>query len=410
MRVVNMPGPKSFLTPTEVPDWTLSGGRDKAHDTRDQVYVVLARAVDDYIMRVGLSIDHASRVNLIKAVANAYKCAGEVLTRQAAAMATFRADSDPPKDVARPPASSNPASSSLKNLFGDWAREIKPNAKTMYAWGRLLNSFSEFVRTDDVHAISEDDVIRWKDHLVAQGQRPKTIRDGKLAPLRAVLQWGVKNRRLDRNVAAGVTIDVRPKAGEKKRSYNDHEAETVLTAALGESGLLRWAPWLCAYSGARISEISQLRSEDVLEIKGHWCIRFTSEAGSLKNVHSERIVPLHSAIVAMGFVEFARSVAKGPIFPDIPPDRFGNRGGNATKIISKWVRKLHIADSRISPSHSWRHRFKTLARQHDLALDIVNALCGYRRGTVADSYGEFPLESLHREIEKLPIIRPQESQ
>ncbi|MGO9845471.1 MAG: DUF2189 domain-containing protein [Methylocella sp.] len=37
-----------------------------------------------------------------------------------------------------------------------------------------------------------------------------------------------------------------------------------------------------------------------------------------------------------------------------------------TKTIGRWVRGLGLTDERLSPSHSWRHRFKALGRQFNL--------------------------------------------
>jgi len=48
---------------------------------------------------------------------------------------------------------------------------------------------------------------------------------------------------------------------------------------------------LCLHA-ARISEICPLRAEDIKQIEGSWCIAFAAEAGSLKDVNSERVVPL----------------------------------------------------------------------------------------------------------------------
>ncbi len=129
------------------------------------------------------------------------------------------------------------------------------------------------------------------------------------------------------------------------------------------------------------------------------------EARSLKTISSERIVPLHPAVVEAGFVQFARSIGQGPLFPSLKPNVFGSRGGNATKVIGRWVRGLGVDDERISPSHSCRHRFKTLARQHSLAVDVNNAITGHASKTVADNYGEFPIEALYREISKIPPLK-----
>jgi integrase len=166
----------------------------------------------------------------------------------------------------------------------------------------------------------------------------------------------------------------------------------------------RWIPLLCAYSGARIAEICQLRGEDIFQHDGLWCLKIVPEAGSLKTVGSERVVPLHAAVIEAGFLEFVAAQRAGPLFPGLAVDRFGARSANGTRIIGRWVRGLGITDVRISPSHSWRHRFKTLGRRYGLALDLVNALTGHHRKTVADSYGEFPIESLYRELSKIPSV------
>ena len=88
---------------------------------------------------------------------------------------------------------------------------------------------------------------------------------------------------LGENPAKRVVIDVKVKPAETKRSFNDAEAATVLRAALREKDPVRhWVPWLCAYTGARVSEVCQLRAQDVIEENGIWCLRFSPEAGSLR--------------------------------------------------------------------------------------------------------------------------------
>jgi hypothetical protein len=42
----------------------------------------------------------------------------------------------------------------------------------------------------------------------------------------------------------------------------------------------RWVPWLCAYTGGRVNEMTQLRESDVFPVLGLPCVRITPEAGS----------------------------------------------------------------------------------------------------------------------------------
>jgi hypothetical protein len=144
-------------------------------------------------------------------------------------------------------------------LFVGWNREKRPGEKTGYSWKRVLDQLGLFVGHRDANRLTAEDIVRWKNALIETGTKGKTIRDSKIAPIRAILQWGVDNRLLKANVAHRVTVNAKPKIAERIRGYTDEEASLVLSAALREKDALRrWVPWLCAYSGARISEICQL--------------------------------------------------------------------------------------------------------------------------------------------------------
>ena len=369
---------------TQLRDWcfrqadqllTANGLRVAAEEDRK----VLAVAVSAAMQRASVQLERLSRGELIE-----------------------------PQATTAPPAQ-RPAASPLvrfDDLLKGWVAETRPAKKTQYEWTRVVGQLEKFLGHDNAARVTAEDIVRWKAELVAQELSPKTIRDAKLAPVRAVLQWGADNKRLSQNPAAGVSIDVRQRALEMKRGFSETEVAVVLPAArLEVSPVLRWLPWLSAFTGARIAELSQLRREDVVMIEDVWCVRITPEAGPLKTLSSERIIPLHSALLAEGFLDFARTVPSGPLFTQIRPDKFGSRGGNATKVLGRWVRSLGIVDERISPNHSWRHRFKTLARRHGLATDVVDAMVGHQRRTVADSYGEFPASALQRELEKIPPLK-----
>ena len=216
---------------------------------------------------------------------------------------------------------------------------------------------------------------------------------------------GAKNRKIAGNLAERVTIESKQKRSEAKRSFTDEEATIVLRAAASSSDpVRRWVPLLCAYSGARVSEVCQLRVQDIRLIDGVWCMAIDPEAGSIKTESSERAVPLHPAVIDSGFLGFVSAAGSGPLFKSLPLDRFGRRGGNGTKVLGRWVRSLGLADPRLSPNHSWRHRLRTLARRHGLAPDIADAITGHGRRRVADNYGEFEMAAVLRELKKIPAI------
>jgi integrase len=364
---------------------------------------------DELICARGLLIDETSRVRLAKAIAAAIQRASVTLDRYARGedkSETIRITAGPDRaNRTHLPISGSGKSLKFDELVAGWALEKRPAEKTVYEWKRVLRQLATFLGHDDAGRLGVEDLIGWKEKLIEAGLRPKTIRDAKLAPVRAILQWAVDNRRLSANPAERLMINVKVKSGESRRSFTEAEATIVLRAALKEvDPVRRWVPWLCAFSGARVSEVCQVRAQDIVELEGIWCVRFAPEAGSLKNVGSERAVPLHPVLIEQGFLEFVRKIGSGPLFAELAPDRFGSRGGNGTKVLGRWVRAMGLVDPRISPNHSWRHRLRTLGRRYGLATDILDAITGHRRKTVADAYGEFPMAALHREISKIPPV------
>jgi integrase len=355
----------------------------------------------------GLIVDEEDRKKLARAIAAAVQRASLALDR----MAKGEIGPTPHPGLYPPSSQRNDARAGIGKpvRFGElvegWAAETKPVPKTLYEWRRVLNQLATFLGHDDAGRLTADDLVSWKLQMIEAGLHGKTIRDGKIAPVRAILRWAVDNRRLTSNPAERITVDVKVEAGTKKRSFNDQEAATVLKAARREiNPARRWVPWVCAYSGARLSEVCQLRKEDIVQIDQLWCMRLVPEAGSLKTANAERTVPLHPALIEEGFLGFVETVRSGPLFAALRPDKFGRRGGTGTKQLGRWVRSLGIVDERIQPNHSWRHRMRTLGRRYGLAPDIVDALVGHARRTVADRYGEFEVAALYRELTRIPTL------
>ena len=364
--------------------------------------------VEELLTSRGLKADWQSRPKIEKAFGAAIQRASLDLAKLAKG------------EFARPP-SSQPAISvrqywpdtvgvtepvTFETLIVGWAAERRPVQKTIYTYRHALGSLAAFLGHDDATRLSSQNLVAWKAKMIESGLHPKTIWDAKLAPVRAILQWAVDNHRLPVNPTTRVTIGLKTRAADSKRGFDDNEAAKILAAARSEADPVKhWVPLLGAYSGARLSEICQLRVQDIAEVNGIWCMKIVPEAGSVKTAGSERIVPLHPAVIEAGFLQYVSNLTSGPIFPALPPDKFGKRGGNGTRVIGPWVRRLGLTDKRLSPSHSWRHRFKTMSRRHELMIDIANAITGHHRKTVADSYGEFPIEALYRELCKIPKIK-----
>jgi integrase len=194
-------------------------------------------------------------------------------------------------------------------IIDGWAREVTPKPATRDQWGRYIKDLEQVTGVADPSALSRNDVVKWKDRLLERGDSPKTVNDSKLAAVKAVLKWAVDNGKVTVHVAQGVSVHRKAKPGKRMEGFDDKQAAAILAAAEeARSPVYRWIPLLCALSGARVAEIAQLGGEDVRETDGIWHMQIRAEAGSVKNVTSERDVPL-PYLISSGFLNFAKGPA-----------------------------------------------------------------------------------------------------
>lgn len=96
-------------------------------------------------------------------------------------------------------------------------------------------------------------------------------------------------------------------------------------------------------------------------------------------------------------MDFINSASSGYLFHDggkTPEDAF-RLSQNARDKVGDWVRnKVGVTDPRIQPSHAWRHRFKTQARNADVDIAYQNAICGHASGNAGDDYGDYTKQLL----------------
>ncbi|KFG67707.1 hypothetical protein [Microvirga sp. BSC39] len=130
------------------------------------------------------------------------------------------------------------------------------------------------VGSGDLANITREQLIEWKNALLDEGLNPLSVRDACLASAKALFSFLVSEGKLDGNPALGIEVAVSMRAKLRDPEFTDTEAETILSATLAPfSNLIspehaaarRWVPWLCAYLGARVNELTQLRPEDVKE-------------------------------------------------------------------------------------------------------------------------------------------------
>lgn len=168
-----------------------------------------------------------------------------------------------------------------------------------------------------------------------------------------------------------------------------------------------WLPLLMIYTGARREELCQLWAADVeLDTSGIWCIHIRpGEGQSVKNANSIRQIPIHTDLIALGFLEYAQNLGTGSrLFPKLTPHPVDGWGANFGKRWDNYLKTVVGIQTTASPAHGFRHSFKTLCREVGIPEEVNDWLTGHRRAGVGASYGRSPLCRKAEELKKYPSI------
>jgi integrase len=375
--------------------------------------------VDELLLSEGVNTDSESRDKLIRLVHDALIQASEQQEKKA--LGDYSPD---PRANRFPPLHRKNRSPSkvttLTDLFKLWERDHLADGGSPRTPGDFLQkvqSFKSYLGHEDVNKITPLNVSEYCDKLKHDdGLSAKTVSGKYLAAIRTIFRVGMSKSRIAVDPTANVKVSVPKAVRERSKGFTEEEATRILSCALADSSTLggmsplnklacRWVPWICAYTGARAGEITQLRREDFFEEFGVPCIRITPEAGSVKT-GNYRIAPVHPHLVELGLLEMVSKAPPGPLFykPNDNKRKPGHtQAASVRGKVSDWVRDVaKVTDPRVQPNHAWRHRFKTIARDVDIPHEYMNAIQGHEDGTAASDYGENTVKALYREIKKLP--------
>lgn len=220
----------------------------------------------------------------------------------------------------------------------------------------------------------------------------RTIND-KIGIVSRFFKWAINQGYMEVDYADGKRL---PKG---KPQHSTHEAYTIedlrkmFSAPAYENDTFRspyqfWMIPLALYTGARQSELAQLRCDDLYKADDIWCIRIRpddeDDSSRVKTVNAIRTVPLHPVLTDElnfpAFVERVHKAGHDRVFPEIKP-----RQGKYGKVVSQWFNdrfkgKLDIQPPRAGfkkDFHSFRNTFINAAKQARVDISIIEETVGH---------------------------------
>jgi integrase len=420
-----------YLLENFAPDWAMERGTWNTLDEwrhEPQVREGMRPLIADeaktaqFLATQGLTLSHEAQSLFLDCVLNEFERAILLLERRA----KHEYDDDdhaasfPKFELGK---SSVKAGVDFVGLFAAYVDEKKLAPSTVTRWRVVFEDLNAYFKGRDPGSITGDEAFVWAEKLVTEERSADTVIDVWCSAARTVFNWAVARRKVGNNP---FKFDTPPVTRQKKatkrenKAFNAEETSAILNAAsaFGSNpetefdAARRWVPWICAYTGARPGEITQLRGKDVVQHNGAWVIRISPEAGSVKT-GKLRTVPLHEHIIEQGFIDFVKSKGDGPLFYNTksarrsaandPTKPVRPRSVTTRSRLAEWVRKdCRVTDPEVSPNHSWRHTFKRRAARAGIEPRIRDAMCGHAPKVVGDEYETPDTTDLIEAMKKFP--------
>ena len=200
--------------------------------------------------------------------------------------------------------------------------------------------------------------------------------------------WLKQRGHVDENIFSGFTFPGTKSSKKKRDIWTATDLERLLRAEwfrADRKSAFYWLPLVAMHSGMRLEEIANLRTNlDLEEEGGTWIFNIQDhpeDKWSPKSEAGARLVPLHSTLIELGFLDFVqeRRHAVAPrLFGDLKPaGPDGKYGYTFSREFSK--RKTALGLGKKTVFHSFRHTVRDLLESEDLQERWIDDVLGHER-------------------------------
>jgi integrase len=340
-----------------------------------------------------------------------------------------------PAPIARPIETRASTPLTLRAVFGKWKTFELRGPDAVSACERALKLYEEWAgpQPPAIQHITRAQGAEFKAWLLqkveAGDMSSKTAHDRMVSVCGLLRHAAEELEVVERHAWRGLSIKY--KTENPRRMWSHGDLQNLAALPLFQSYALPqrnwraggaaayWVPLLGLYTGATVSELCQLQTGDVeMEADGGALLHITDAGTSqqLKGEARRRIVPVHSELIRLGFLEYVQATAQaapGSLWPQLK-FRTGKPGAN----LSAWFSELRQAKpetgSPLFPDfHSMRHTVRSKMTSAGFDVSIQDRVTGHTvkgsAGTRVYTHVEVPLlrkavESIHYPGMELPRV------
>ena len=291
----------------------------------------------------------------------------------------------------------------LKWVIGDVAIEAIKRSQCRNCRDLFLKLPARALRYSDNYSPHE---------LVCLDKTPMSPKTGNknIQFISALFKWAMDEGLIEDNPARNLSVTIKNKASLERKAYDLKKLRGLFQQlpSSEQSPEEYWLPLMGYYTGMRVEELCQLRTKDIGLLNDLHCLFVSPEAGPLKTINAERVVPIHSELIRLGLLDYKNTVGipeeTTRLWQNLKPNTYGKFSSAYTKRFGRFKRKVGVVDSQLT-FHSLRHTFVNELKQQGESEFVIAQLIGHSNSSITmGRYGkDYDVEVLSLAVEQLRV-------
>lgn len=248
-----------------------------------------------------------------------------------------------------------------------------------------IRDFIALIGNKQIGDVTAEDAEKFQGFIIADkpGKESANNKNKRLIRVGALFRWAKHKRKTIDDFSEYFRYPGKP----EKNNYQKFAAEDI--KALFESDDYRnnlfrtpseyWIPLLGLFTGGRLNELAQLTVSDIGLHEGVQTISILDgENKRLKNAASRRIIPIHSKLIELGFIDYVDVCGKDKsarIFPELKESssKKDDFGKEPSRKFTAYRRRLNIGDDKLNPlTGKWEGSSRKVF--HSFRSTLIDAL------------------------------------
>lgn len=302
----------------------------------------------------------------------------------------------------------------FKDKFGDLpVTDITRDIAVDY--GLMLRKFPKS-KPERMREAHPDAIIAWGDlHPEIKKLSRRTINNKALGPLAKMMKLARAHGFIGHNPCEDIKLKGEKDEAKEMLPFDALDLQRMIRSPVfvgqEERSDLKagdehfWIPLVGLFSGARMEEIGQLRITDInRDVDGISYLDVTiletdddgddikrskpSAPKKIKTKAGKRAIPVHSTLLALGFLDYVKEMRgkrQTMLFPNLRAYR-----GRYTKNLSRWWNRYqdkYMTDDECKVFHSFRHTFNRALREAFVEEEFRKILMGHAADSTNRNYG-----------------------